>query len=124
MESTNLNSPDGEDDLLRRLLLNNTAPLPDDGFSARVLCALKPNKPRAPHLGLWLSLVGAAGGLALAVEKIGSWSTLSADVGQIGNALAPVLLVLTDPGLIVAITAVATSLLVTFVVSRAHAPLR
>ena len=118
MESSNLKFPEGEDEQLRLLLQKHAPSLSDDGFSEQVLRALMPKKLHAPHLGLWFCLVGAISGLAFAVEKIGSWSTLSADAGQIGNALLPVLAVLSDPALIVAIAAVGTSLLVTFVVSR------
>ena len=118
MESSNLKSPEGEDEQLRLLLQKQAPSLSDDGFTDQVLRAIAPKKPRASHLGLWFSLVGAITGLAFAFEKIGSWSTLSADAGQIGTALLPVLAVLSDPALIVAISAIGTSLLVTFVVSR------
>lgn len=74
MESPNLNSSDPLDRELQSLLA--AAPLPDDGFSARVLAALPPR--RKTFLGLarrdwlvallaagavvWLSPHGAAGG--------------------------------------------------------------
>ncbi len=107
MEPSNLNPnprPDDEqpDAWLRRHA--SLAPLPDDGFSRRVLTALPPpaRRPRA-SARLWVILLGAAAGTGLAAFK--SFTTASVEFGwsALGPETTATLAQLTDPQLHVAL---------------------
>ena len=88
-------SPDSSDDARVDEWLRSDAstPLPDDGFSSRVLAALPPRRAREPSRRLWiLPALGAAVGLLLIVARGGASPDI--DIGPVGglvNALGSAL---------------------------------
>ena len=108
-----MNSPDPEDSRLTGLLL--PPPLPDDGFSARVLAALPapvPSSRVSPRL--WCCLGGTVAGLAVAWSGAGSWSDLLGGWTRVECSVTALLAPLADPMLAVAAVAAALSLLFAF----------
>ncbi len=65
MEPSNLN-PSTEDDRLAALLRRRTDPIPDDGFSARVLAALPSARRDRPAIPLAAVMLGALAGILYA----------------------------------------------------------
>ena len=125
MESPDLNPPSPDDARLEAWLRTSgaAAPLPDDGFSARVLAALPPPSPavapagllaarrRAAHRRAWLCLIGAALGCALAFSGGGS-AGLDRGVDALLPAIAAAGRLLATPSLGLAAAVTAVSLLV------------
>jgi len=68
MESDDLKAMQPDDASLEALLrtAGPQAPLPDDGFSRRVIAVLPP-PPQSPRQRLWVCVVGAAAGLLVVV---------------------------------------------------------
>jgi hypothetical protein len=107
MEPANLTPAPGDDDRLDTLLRRSTeAPLPDNGFSARVLAALPP-RPREDRdwLRAILCLLAAAAGLAVALARPGVWTDLPAASTQLVTAVDALLIPLRDPWLLTAVVA-------------------
>lgn len=101
MEPIDLNSSDPSDQALDALLRKGIAPpLPDAGFSARVLAALPPPKEKFLRPREWLGLgLLAAGALVLGppgrlLEK------MRTETSTLGDAVAPLFTVLADPALL------------------------
>lgn len=122
MEPANLNSTPPEDDRLRTLLGTAHPPLPDKGFTQRVLAALPPpTQPPSTFVRPLLCAVGAAAGLALAIDRGPSLHTLSTEFERLRESWANSALPLAaDPGgqlgaaLAVAFAATALSLFYVF----------
>lgn len=82
MEPANL-TPTPEDEQLETLLRRVEPPLPDDGFSVRVLAALPPVEPASSGIGAWLNvqtalvLAGALAGFFVAEAHGARWSDLT-----------------------------------------------
>jgi hypothetical protein len=117
MESADLNSPRHEDAALAALLRQHRAPVPDDGFTHRVLAALPPIQPVASRAGVvrswwpWVAYLG--GGLAgtlFAFTRVSSWSDLLAGVGPLGDAWVALGLALAEPWFVLALMLCALSL--------------
>jgi len=78
------------------------APLPDNGFSARVLDALPRQQGRALRWGrIAAPIAGALAGLAFALWQGAHWSDLMSVVTQLDQATLSVSNQLTDTGWIV-----------------------
>jgi hypothetical protein len=118
MEPADLNSPpDASDDArLRALLRRQTAPLPDGGFSARVMAALPvastPSRAYSPRI--WIYLAGALAGSGFAFWRAGSWGEIRAETIQAVSRLGAPLATFNDPTFILALAVAAFSLLVAF----------
>lgn len=115
MEPTDLNSPDPTDDKLAAFLRSAaSAPLPDDGFSARVLAALPPPRP-APLLARrdWITGSVALGLLFLLAPR-GLTADLTNMTDQISDsALALLTALLDEPAALVVCAVTAGILLLT-----------
>ena len=109
MEPANLNSPDPDDQRLEALLRQQrSAPLADDGFSARVLAALPPRKnPRLVYVRISLLTTAALAGLAVALGSGGDWTDLTTQFEQL---IATVSDQLADPSTILGLMITAASL--------------
>ena len=90
MESEPLNTNQSEEDRLDAWLRSDAAvPLPDDGFSSRVLAALPPRRARAPAGRLWmLPAAGFVAGLALVIARGGASTGI--DVSPIAGLMTDV----------------------------------
>ena len=89
MEPADITPPSPEDARLETFLSHDlAAPLPDAGFSARVLAALPPRQRyRAPVQGRITALAaGALAGLAVALWQGANWSDLISIVSQLEQA--------------------------------------
>ena len=109
----NLSAPAAAAARLESLLRqHDTAPLADDGFSARVLVALPPPRPKI-ILGWreWL-VVALASGL-LAVFGSGLAADLDASAGALGDTLAPLVDALEQPDVLLAIAIIVGALTLT-----------
>lgn len=118
MEPAHLNSPRAEDAALAALLRSQSAEIPDDGFSARVLAALPApaahSTPRAGARWPWLAyLVGGGAGAAFAVSRASTWPNFLSGVEHLGRVSSAVLAALADPWLAVALTVTVLSIAVT-----------
>lgn len=93
MEPANLNSPSPDDQHLRTLLGQGLPPLPDDGFTQRVLAALPPPTPkRTLSFRALLCTVAAVAGLALALRRGPSLQSLSVALERLDESLVEVAL--------------------------------
>lgn len=94
-------------------------PLPDDGFSVRVLAALPaPSSSRTPVLRASAILAGAMAGLAFAWRPIAALWSSPPEVEPLRRLLAQLSGPLSDPHLLLAIALAAASLLYAFMDSR------
>ncbi|HZP59697.1 MAG TPA: hypothetical protein VFB27_05180 [Opitutaceae bacterium] len=107
MESPDLN-PFGDDRLDALLRTPPAAPLADDGFSARVLAALPPQKKRRQSwIRICVLTTAALAGLAVALwQKDGGTDLLA----QSDHAVTALYDHLSDPSLLVALLATAVTL--------------
>lgn len=98
-----------EDARLEKLLCQDTdAPLPDAGFSARVLEGLPPQSNRSIEWGrITMLAAGALAGLAVALWQGASWSDLTSIVPQLEQTTFQISDQLADTGLILALAIVA-----------------
>ena len=88
MEPENVTPHSNRDAALETLLRRAAPPLPDNGFSARVVAAL-PRVRRAGWSRFWLCAVGGISGLALVWTQGPSWTDLQPVVAQLtGTYLA------------------------------------
>jgi hypothetical protein len=102
MEPSDLNSaPDRDEAQLEAWLRQPTAPLPDDGFSNRVLAALPPPTPaRARWLRPAFCVAGAIVGAIVGRTSDSGIETWA----QIQTALEPLRGALSDPAMLAAVT--------------------
>lgn len=117
MEPTNLNSPppDELDALLRHA--SRADPLPDHGFSARVLAALPPARAsvrRRDPRRLVFCAIGGLAGIMVAILNSGSWSEISAGLTSTGPQLSQAFAQLTSPGFGLAVAVTLVSLAFVF----------
>jgi len=122
MEPADLSSPDPTDQKLAAFLRSAEGqPLPDDGFSVRVLAALPPPRP-APWLSRrdWLSGGLAAGLLLLLAPGIplADFSTFTVQAGD--SAVGLLNNLVEDP---VALTVIALTVIALLLTSPEEAPL-
>jgi hypothetical protein len=90
MEPANLNPSTPDDARLEALLRQDRTPLPDDGFSQRVLALLPPRqRRRADWRRLCLYAAGAVAGLVIAYPHNHQLSPLTAFTVSLSHALAP-----------------------------------
>jgi hypothetical protein len=89
MEPTNLKPPSPPDDQIEAWLRTSSQlpPLPDDGFSARVVAALP---ARRQNRRAWLCVAGAVVGVVIAAlggafstEVFTQWQASSAEIGRL-----------------------------------------
>jgi hypothetical protein len=118
MEPTDLNSsPDANDEArLTALLRPTSAPLPDDGFSARVVMALPPaGTGPAPWRRIVFCLAGLAAGCGVVLWRGGSWITMQSGadrfVAAFGREATPNL---ASPWLVSALVVATLSLVFAF----------
>lgn len=70
-------------------LLDDPTPLPDDGFTSRVMAALPPARPASRRLERWLVVLAAAvGAAALAPEATALGQALADGSARLGGGLA------------------------------------
>ena len=116
MEPTNLNPLplDELDGMLRDA--SHADPVPDHGFSARVLAALPPRPPtrRRDSRRLAFSAVGALAGIMVALHKVGSWSEISTGLTSAGPQLSQAFNQLASPGFALAVAVTLVSLAYVF----------
>jgi len=117
MEPVNLNPPDPADHRLEELLRTSTpAPLPDAGFTHRVLAALPPARRTAPRQ--WLRpvilTVSALAGVTVVVQQGWGWSDLATAGTQSLQSLSDLSFFLADPWIAVAVGITAISLIIAF----------
>jgi hypothetical protein len=112
MEPNSLNSPPPDDAQLEAWLRNNAslAPLPDDGFTSRVLATLPAPVARQSVQRAWFCIAGALVGLVVAALKIASAPDFALIVPAISPDAARGLEQLADPRLLVAVAVTAASL--------------
>lgn len=119
MEPSDLNSP-ASDDRLESLLRQPAAPLPDDGFSARVLCALPPPPPaRQAWPRRTCYLVGTLAGVIYLTTRDVDWSATSTATDQLAAMMVQIADSLSAPAVVLAFSITVLSLAVAF-----HAELR
>lgn len=99
MEPANVNSPPPDEAQFEAWMRRNaaTAPLPDAGFSARVLTALPPRRAPFAWRRTLLCVAGAAVGAVLARSRSGSWPTLRVVTEPLRDAAQTVSAVFADP---------------------------
>jgi len=112
MESEHLNPNQSGDDRLDEWLRHDAAaPLPDDGFSFRVLAALPPRRAKAPAGRMWmLPAAGLVAGLAIVISRGGAPTGL--DVSPIGVLMTDLGSALPESSLGLALVVVAAVLAV------------
>jgi hypothetical protein len=109
MEPADVTPLSPEDARLEKLLSQDlAAPLPDAGFSARVIEALPRQRNRAFAWGQMAAPVaGALAGLAFALWQGARWSDLMSIAAQLEQVTFQISAQLTDTGLILALAIVA-----------------
>ena len=115
MEPADLNHPANDDARLEAMLRRAAPPLPDDGFSARVLAALPaPEAAAALWRRIAFCLAGAAAGYGFALWRGAAWPDLQLELEQFATALVNATSTLADPLLGAALVVTALSLLFAF----------
>jgi hypothetical protein len=111
MEPTNLTPPSDREDELEALLRRPHAPLPDNGFSARVVMKLSapPNWSR-----LWFAIVGGGAGVIFAMGRGASGEALQKGIDDLKYRFVEVGAIATDPWFWVALGIIAVSMVYTF----------
>ena len=114
MEPTDLkNDPPADAQLEAWLRAGATSPpLPDDGFTRRVLASLPP--PRATSRRLMFCLAGASVGAAFALLNGRGWPGLAAGFAPVAHSLATALGPLDDPRVGCALVVALASVLFAF----------
>jgi hypothetical protein len=97
MEPIDLNSPDHALEAILRK--NAAAPLPDDGFSARVLAALPPRKKSSTG-AYWGYGAGILATLWVVLGPGRLLEHLGGETDSLSSALMPLLATLMDPALV------------------------
>lgn len=109
-----MNSLPDPDSELEALLRRPLPPLPDDGFSARVVAAL-PQPSRTADLIRWtLCSAGASAGIFVAVRSVDSWQSVGASLNQAVAEIGQARLVLDNEQVLLALLTVGLSLAVAF----------
>ena len=115
MEPGNVNSSANDDRRIEALLRDAVTPLPDDGFSARVMAALPgAEKQPATRRRLAFCLAGAMCGCAFALWRGVSVPELEAAYSRFAPSLMNAASPLADPVLATALMVAALSLLFAF----------
>jgi hypothetical protein len=116
MEPLDLKSPTPGDDQLEAWLRANASatPLPDDGFTQRVLTSLPPQAQPEVSRRAVFCLVGALAGVALPFLTGISPGELSTDAAALGRNALPVLRQFADPNLVLALVVTGLCLLYVF----------
>ena len=109
--------PSDEDERLRSLLAAQMSPLPDAGFTRRVMHALPP-RPTPRISPAWWALAGTCAGLGFAWLKGATWTGLIASATELAQAGTAILAFVTNPCFVLALTTTGLSLLLAFVVTR------
>ncbi len=110
MEPEHLIPPSEDDSRLEALLRQPASPLPDHGFTARVLAALPP--PRAPRsqARMLAAVAGGLAGLLVALLSLGPTPDLTPDVAMLGQALLALGTLCFDPTVMLAVGVAAGSM--------------
>ena len=108
--------PEG-DERLRSLLAAQMSPLPDAGFTRRVMRALPP-RPTPRISPAWWVLIGTFAGFGFAWLKGATWTGLIASSTELTQAGAAMLAFVTNPCFVLALTTTGLSLLLAFVITR------
>ena len=107
-----MNPPPNDDARLAALVRQSAPELADDGFSARVLTALPAREAvRRPRLRFVFCAAGAAAGIGFAYWQGASWSALREGLTPLLAPTARLVAVFADPGIVLALTVTAASLL-------------
>ena len=116
MEPADLNSPaNANDDARLEALLRRASPLPDDGFSTRVLATLPEAKTEnAPWLRIAFCIAGAVAGCGFALWRGGSWLNLKSSAERFAAVFANAAPTLANPWMGVVLVVTVLSLLVVF----------
>lgn len=121
MEPENLNSPAPDDEQLEARLRRSAAPLPDDGFSLRVMAALPPRPPAAapptPAPDRARMMVFLTGGVCGAIVALGGMALKQGSGAVLTDSLRGLresLVVLADPRFALALGVALSSLLYVF----------
>ena len=113
MESANLNREPSDETALKVWYARNTTPLPDNGFTARVLASLPPQRSRRSVPTTVIAVAaGALAGIAFAVLKGASLDRLAALGSGLQNAAASMAERLVSPTFTLAVGVTAFSLLI------------
>jgi len=109
MEPADMTPLSPEDARLEKFLSQDLdAPLPDAGFSARILEALPPQRKRAiPWARIMALTTGALAGLAVALWQGARWSDLMSIAAQLEQVTFQISAQLTDAGFILALAIIA-----------------
>lgn len=110
MEPAHLTPPSEDDPRLEALLRQPVSPLPDHGFTARVLAALPP--PRAPRsqVRVLAAVAGGLAGLLVALLPLGPAADLTPAVATLGQALLALGTLCFDPTVLLAVGVASGSL--------------
>lgn len=116
MEPNDLNSPSSDDPQLEAWLRASAAlpPLPDNGFTSRVVATLPVTTAQRSTQRMWFCVAGALVGLAVAALKIFTAPDLAISVPTITPDAARAMEQLADPKLLVAVAVTAASLAFAF----------
>ena len=114
MEPDDLNEFIKNDPRLEALLRQSSAPLPDDGFSTRVLAALPPRTaPRSSYRLAWC-LAGAVAGCAVAWFDSAAWANGAFTLPDLDQTFGNVGKVVSDPTFLLAVIIAGGSLILAF----------
>jgi hypothetical protein len=115
MEPTDLNPPSSDDERLQAMLRESSPPLADDGFSARVMVALPPEK-HIPllYVRLIVCALGALIGLVFTLKRGVSTESLTLAANQIFESMAQAGVGPGDSRIVLAAMVTALSLLYAF----------
>lgn len=116
MEPNDLNPPPPDDAHVEAWLRSSAAlpPLPDDGFTSRVVATLPVPAARRFTQRTWFCVTGALVGLAVAALKIAAAPDFAVSVPAIAPDAALAMEQLADPRLLVAVAVTAASLMFAF----------
>lgn len=114
----NPNESHSDDEHLRSLFQTAYPPLPDDGFTSRVVTRLRP-QPALTFSGSAWAAIGGFLGAAISAAAIGFGSDAAAKVGAIAPEFVETIRLLLRPELGIATGAVVLGLGFTWIVMRA-----
>jgi hypothetical protein len=96
MEPANMKAAPDHDSELEQMLLAANPPLADGGFSTRVVAAL-PRKSQRSAGRFAMCAAGAVVGVAFAIQRGASWTTVTNAGTEVGQALASLAALAADP---------------------------
>lgn len=116
MEPNDLNTPPPDDVALEAWMRTSASlpPLPDHGFTQRVLVSLPTPVSRRSTQRLWFCLAGALAGITVAALKITTTTDFTTGLSAITPEAVRSLEQLADPKLLVALAVTAASLIFVF----------